>query len=386
MKRSRLAVLGCVVVGMTVTGVFAQTTATEGSSSAGIAQEGPLESRTIESHMGGAIVQGGGGGGGGMGGGGGGMMMGGISTETPGPRVVVVPTSKVEPEAFTAIADDLQVMLHILRKDLTKGHGFVAGVFPDYGDLLGRDRTRLEGLYVQGYGAFLFTEVDLAQPAPSGEQAGQAQGKESATDPVWERAQQELGTRPGGARIGTSYSYTYSYPYGPSGYGGVPLPPGYGPYGASGYGGTPLPPGAPQNNGWESDELVKELIQVFKHASNIRHLDPSESVTLSVRGRTAGEVSYSFNGVILGATGQPVTRSTGASGIRVRHSTRRPAQGDAEQRPSSTAEPQGPPAPGDEQPACTVFTLQAKKSDIDQFARGQLPLDQFRQKVKVFTY
>ena len=58
-------------------------------------------------------------------------------------------------------------MLHILRKNLTKGHGFIAGVFPDYGDLLGRDRAGLEGLYVQGYGAFLFTEVELADaPGP----------------------------------------------------------------------------------------------------------------------------------------------------------------------------------------------------------------------------
>ena len=170
---------------------------------------------------------------------------------------------------------------------------------------------------MQGYGAFLFTEVELAQPAPRDEQASQGQGKESATDPVWERARQELDSRSGGTRIGTS-SYTYSY----------------GPYGASGYAGTPPPPGAPQNNGWESDELVKELIQMFKHASNIRHLDPSESITLSVHGRTAGEASYSFNSVVLGPTGQPVVRSTGASGIRTRHSTRRPARGDAEQRPS----------------------------------------------------
>ena len=78
MQRSRLVVLGSVVMGMTVTGLFAETTATEGRSSGTVAQEGPLESSTIESHMGGAIVQGGVGGGSGgmmMGGGGGGMMM-----------------------------------------------------------------------------------------------------------------------------------------------------------------------------------------------------------------------------------------------------------------------------------------------------------------------
>jgi hypothetical protein len=34
----------------------------------------------------------------------------------------------------------------------------------------------------------------------------------------------------------------------------------------------------------------------------------------------------------------------------------------------------------------TVLTLQAKKADIDAFAKGGLDLEQFRSKVKTFTY
>jgi hypothetical protein len=34
----------------------------------------------------------------------------------------------------------------------------------------------------------------------------------------------------------------------------------------------------------------------------------------------------------------------------------------------------------------TVLTIRVKKSDIDAFAKGDLDLEQFQKKVKIFTY
>ena len=435
MRHLRLVILSSVILGFTVTGTLAQSTGTGGQISEGPTQAERQAVSTNEAQRGDAFVRGqagvappaspiirqvdgedvgagGGAWGAGISRGAAGMMSRGAagmmsgrrtgsqfgqstrpvaSIETPHPRIIVVPTSQINLDAFTAISDDLQVMLHILRKNLTKGRTFVAEVFPDYGDLLGRDRACLEGLYVQGYGVFLFTEVELAQPVAAEEQTVQEQGKDSPADPVWERARQELGPGSAGAPVGTPYSY--------------------GTLDAAGYAGRALQMNAPQADGWESEELLKELIQVFKHASNIRHLDPNESITLSVLGRTAGQASYSYGQPSYSyyrvtTTSTPLAPPPSSSGAD-------PTSAPLHSGPSSPGvaryysyykEPgSGPAGPGkgptratqpepQEQPLAggdstvTMFTLQARKSDIDAFARGQMPLDQFRQKVRVLTY
>ncbi len=247
----------------------------------------------------------------------------------PSPRIRIVPTSKADPEVFTAVADDLEVLLHILRKNLARKPAAISGMFPDYGDLLGRDQERMEGLYVQGYGVFLFTEAVLVQSAPSEKKADEGPGGTTPADPVWEQARQEMGGQPAGGAAGSPY--------------------GYGP--GAGYGGMGATAGALPAGGWEQQELIKELIRTFRHASNIRHLDPNETITLSVTGRTPLFIptAMAMYGSMTG------TETRGQPDV---------LQGLKE----------------------TQFTLQAGKADIDQFARGQLTQDQFRQKVKVVTY
>jgi len=252
----------------------------------------------------------------------------------PSHRIRIVPTSKANPEVFTAVADDMQVMLHILRKNLSKKTTAMAGVFPDYGDLLARDQDRLEGLYVQGYGAFLFVEAELIRSAPLEKKADEGQTGSTPADPVWDQARQEIGGQPAGGAIGTPYGYG---PYGPGPYGGL--------------GGTA---GALLPNGWKPDELLKELIQTFRHASNIRHLDPNELITLSVIGRIPMPLPGVGDPMVYGGMGMAPDPMAQPDMLRWLKET--------------------------------SFTLQARKADIDQFARGQLTQDQFRQKVKVLTY
>jgi hypothetical protein len=258
----------------------------------------------------------------------------------PHPSVTVVPTSKVDAAAFAETASDIQVMSHILRQNLSKGRGSITtAVFADYGDLLGEDRPRMDGLYVQGYGAFLFVEVRLAPPAaPPAAPAGQGQDKESAADPVWEHARQEL-NRPEGSAMGMGDVY-----------GGAAAGP---------YRGSVQAGGSPED-GWEMQELTAEVIRTFKHAANIRHLEPTETVTVSVTGRTF------VPGVGHYVVGRQIATSDAPQDLQ-------------EIRDINTQR-------GEHTGAGTTTTFQAKKSDIDQFAQDKLSLDQFRQKVKVFTY
>jgi hypothetical protein len=252
--------------------------------------------------------------------------------------VVVVPTSKVDGEAFASVADGMRVMSHILRQNLAKGRKAVTTVFTDYGDLLGGDQGRLDGLYVQGYGVFLFAEVRLARPAPAEDQTAQTAGKEDAADPVWEQARQDLEARAEGGPMGV-----------PGGY-GVSTGGGFG------YGAVAVQSGDGRDDGWETEDLTTELIRTFKHAANIRPLSPDELVTLTVTGR-----------IVSGNLGHTLVR-------RQIVTNGEPPQGTIEKRELASGS------------GTKTFTLQAKKSDIDQFAQGQLTLDHFRQKVKVFTY
>ncbi len=48
---------------------------------------------------------------------------------------------------------------------------------------------------------------------------------------------------------------------------------------------------------------------------------------------------------------------------------------------SAACRPVPPP-----RPRLTVLTIQAKKGDIDAFAKGDLSVEQFQQQVKMFTY
>jgi hypothetical protein len=42
--------------------------------------------------------------------------------------------------------------------------------------------------------------------------------------------------------------------------------------------------------------------------------------------------------------------------------------------------------PGTISTSSTVLTIRAKKSDVDDFAKGELDFEQFREKVQIFTY
>ena len=113
-----------------------------------------------------------------------------VALPTAAGNVFVIPTAQVVPDKVAETAEDLRIMLQILRDKLSEPR-MIRGAFVNFGDFFGdRDRA-LEAFYLQGSAAVFVLEMDSPfafAPAPSG--GGEA-GKEAA-DPVWQRARERL--------------------------------------------------------------------------------------------------------------------------------------------------------------------------------------------------
>lgn len=267
-------------------------------------------------------------------------------------EVLVIPTTEVAPERFAEVTEDMGVMLHILRDKLSEPR-MIMGVWNDYGDFFSGGGR--EAFYLQGYGALFVMEVDfpLSFAAP---QTDPTEAQEQTVDPVWQRARQRL-YAPTGRRRGSD------------------------PLGRS-----------PETDRGSFEQFKDDLLRTLKHAANIRHLDPNEKVILTIIGQMQGGLpgsgfsgggSFSDGGGGWGFEGGSWTYSGGSFGYeggRTYGDSGAYSRGSGRSAYGARRGPLGPPA------ASTVLTFQATKADVDAFAAGTLDFEQFRQRVKTFTY
>jgi hypothetical protein len=282
-------------------------------------------------------------------------------------RVLVIPTTEVKPEEFEATGADMQVMLYILEKEIQKPR-MIQGVFLDYGSFFDRDGRTFQGIYVQDYGVFFFTEVDFPLVFPPEAQEPPVETTKEQGDPIWQRAQQE---------IFSSQDPTVA---------------------------SQLP--GRQEGGRETlEELKEDLTRLLRHASNIRNLKADEWVILTVIGAGGWTTEAGImgpygagvrSGMRLGGAGKYGTGSYGGyggggggyggygggsgggygvsgfgfGGMGGASFGYRGMAGVAGMGPASSA----------------TLTMRVKKSDVDAFAKGELDFEQFQQKVKIFTY
>jgi hypothetical protein len=276
-----------------------------------------------------------------------------------GGSVLIVPTKEVTPERFAQIAEDMRVMLNILREKLSEPRT-IRGVLYDYGDFFGDAGRTTEVLYLQGYAAVFMLKTDFPLSLPPQPSPAQSQ-KAEPSDPVWQRARDRLYSPPSAGR------------YGPAG----------------------MSPEADQKS---IDQLKEDLVQTLRHAVNIRNIDPNEWIILTVTGRSDASYAGGFGGGTygmmggygagggmmggMGSYGGGMMGGTmgayGGGNFRMDSST----GSSTRMRGSASRAPRTPAAPT----STTALTIQAKKADIDAFAKGTLSLEQFQQKVKVFTY
>jgi len=291
----------------------------------------------------------------------------GVGAESAG-NVLIIPTRGVAPQQFAQIAEDMRVMLDILHEKLSESRP-IGGMLSNYGDFFPGADAAVEALYVQRYAAIFMLKADFPLSSPTSQDQTEPQSTEPA-DPVWQRARDRL----------------------------------YAPQNPTRYGAHGLPGQVDERS---FDQFKEDLIQVFKHAANIRNLDPNDLIILTVTrpsepafpggygggaggyggygGGSAGgsgwaEGSSSGGGGFGGSGGLSGTSSynfssSGGGGFQA-DSGPQAGRGSAGRRLAARA------APG----SVTVLTLQAKKVEVDAFAKGTLSFEQFRQRVKVFTY
>jgi len=267
--------------------------------------------------------------------------------------VLIIPTREVASEAFAETAEDMRVMLHILREKLSEPR-MIFGALYDYGDFFANADRTAEALYVQGFGALFVMRVEFPLLAPAQEKEPAETRPKEPMDPVWQRARDRLYSPPGGGL------------YGP---GGLPR----------------------QTDERSFEQLRQDLLDTLRHAANIRHIEPNEWVLVTVTSRS--EAAAGGGGGMMGGFG--MAGGMGGGGYSSSLGGGGYGGGAYGGGGGGGGFVMGSRAPGGRSAirslqtspgSARVLTMQAKKSDIDAFARGGFDVELFRQRVKVFTY
>jgi len=248
-----------------------------------------------------------------------------------GASVLVIPAQEMTPETYDRIVEDLSIMNRIIEKNtrMTGDMGRIYGtILGEPGDVIMVPRIlrslggRSKPMYIGGYGAVFSLVVDFPLLPPP--EAPEPNKVAEKPDPVWVGAQRELLDPQATLRLqrGPAQARTYRA---------------------------------------EAVETLRSgLIGLLKHATNIRDLAPEAWLTILVQGpapttRGGAPASAGVAGAVYGG-GSPYEEHQALILPQMRSEGR------------------------------TLLTLRAKKSDIDQYAKGQLDDAQFQQRVQIVTH
>ena len=117
-------------------------------------------------------------------------------------------------------------------------------------------------------------------------------------------------------------------------------------------------------NAQRVENLKKSFIQILKHSSNIRGLQPEESVTIRITETAVKSSSKASIKAIINNDQYLVQTETGIKLVSGKESL----------ADFIKFLPQN------------AIVIRAKKSDIDSFAKDELDFDKFREKVQIFSY
>jgi hypothetical protein len=300
-------------------------------------------------------------------------------------RVLIVPTSEVAAENFEQTTEDMLVMLHIFDEKIKDEPDSIRGVFKDFGEFFNRDNQPSKAIYIQDYGVLFLMQVDLPLiflPEPQSVQPEQTEQED--VDPVWQQAKKQVFSPKDDVRGMMSDAH-------------------------------------PEDIQQRVEQLKNELIKSLKHATNIRHLEPDDWVTLSVTGWNE-------------STGRNIRTKSREMMERLLNKLRRERTGDTRRSRGTTNECYGGGGMSGSrggmsggyaggsyggggfsggsfgggsfssgsfssgsfggmevhgQPgisSAAVLTIRVKKSDVDDFAKDKIDFDEFHQKVQIFTY
>jgi hypothetical protein len=165
-----------------------------------------------------------------------------------GRKVFIVPTAEIEIEDYVATERDMEVMSLIFDRALKKPQ-MIGGVFTVLEDFFGRDSRVTEAIYLDGYGALFFMEVNFVLFGSTMSEKKEAPKEaQEHIDQIWRRAEQELYSP---QELNRNRASGSSREYDPE----------------------------------KVESLKATLITVLKHAANIKALKSDEFVVLTISGK-----------------------------------------------------------------------------------------------------
>ncbi|MGB2866583.1 MAG: hypothetical protein WBC05_24850 [Sedimentisphaerales bacterium] len=253
--------------------------------------------------------------------------------------VLVIPSEQTNTEDLLTINEDMSVMSRIIEKNIEQARiatvhsNFFGPRYDPFGMLLGGSRGEIQSMYLQGFGALFLLKVDFPlSPAPKAPEGEKETEKAEEGDPVWQQMRQQMYEPEKVLRTRRTDRPEERYDA-------------------------------------EKVEILKTtLIKALKHAANIRSLKLDESVILTVTGSGDATGTTITSARVLPEKNQIIIVERNADGTPL---AQRVVTGSAldDIRLSSPS----------------ILVIRAKKSDIDQFAKGALDFDQFRKLVQLLT-
>jgi hypothetical protein len=256
--------------------------------------------------------------------------------------VLLIPSEQTTTEDLLTINEDMNVMSRIFEKNLEQDRikTVTSSILISRRDimmpLLGGDRSDIQSMYLQGFGALFMLKVDFPlSPSPDVQEEEKEIKKTEQGDAVWDQVRQQM----------------------------------YEPEKVDRRGRTDRPES--KYDAEKVENLKTTLIKALKHAANIRCLKPDESVILTIVGR--GEPTGVKIAAARAIPGEDQIVIVQKDGYGTK--TQQVVQGNS----LDVLNDMGLSSP-------TVLVIRSKKSDIDEFSKGDLDYNQFRQCVQLLTY
>ncbi len=238
-------------------------------------------------------------------------------------RTLVLPAADISAEQLGQVREELAIMFRLLAKAADPDSGKRGGFRINLGDIDFGQTTDLDAMYLDGYGAVFLLEVDypLVEPAKVTEKKADTKPDK---DSAWEKARREINGTDHDSDLDDGGDDAQSEPAGV-------------PYDAE-----------------KVATLRKRLLEVFRHATNLKSVKPNEDIVLRVSGRSVRPPHMAQLPVYV--TNPTMSKRYGVHTI-------------------ATTSPS--------EPILSTLTLRAKKSVVDAFAADHLSDEEFAKKVTV---
>jgi hypothetical protein len=257
-------------------------------------------------------------------------LIGGHSGRATSTRSLIIPKDPPDAKNITETEEDMSVMARILEKAVGSKRQKSERTGSASMWLLNGSSANPRNLYIDGFGALFFLNVNYPLLPPPTKEQPEAEGNSE-----WEKTRKEL-QHPQSSSSDLSFNFA--------------------PFESGSYAFTTGGP-AEEYDEDKVTELKENLTAALKNASHIRRLKGDDTVTVIVTGRSPGST----------------TKVT----------TRRSQNGSSSSSSSSSWSTSS--RSGSQAPAARLI-IRAKRSDIESFQKDKLNADEFRKKVTMFIY